>query len=542
VSFAVKPLLKDKYFLAGLLAMTGVALFFLHYPAYLTSDGAEYLCGARFLGRGLGYSIYGEIPGAVVKQNSSPPLFSLILVCLTCVFKVSEVFAFKIVNFCSLLVYFTAYWAIVRKILKGRLAILMAGLWVIGSPCVWRYSHLVLTETFFSAELAILFYAGLRACDCQSKKERTGLFLACGLIGACLCMTRYAGAYVVAGFFLAFYFQKGSFGLRQKSFELFCFGLPAMVAVGGWFLRNELLGVPPYYYRTATDPVSWRNIFLLEGKFLDTVLGVLTCGIPLRDLKNPLFRAGMTGVFLTAVILFFFLWKQRRRPFFFDDFRERFLALSFWFLGIYLLANHATWIVKRFGITARFFYVLFPVLPVTILAIIDDISPRVCGKPPHRFFAGAVLLALLSLSYLCHARTGWGYFHSTVREIKTMGADDSEIYVPGFARSKWVPAFIREQVAEKDVLISNRCLELSYMTAKSCVPAGMLSMGREAFSLWLSQNGQGREGSWPQIFLFWQNDAGHVADLPVNLREVLRDFRYKISKRDDFAIALKIAL
>jgi hypothetical protein len=126
--------------------------------------------------------------------------------------------------------------------------------------------------------------------------------------------------------------------------------------------------------------------------------------------------------------------------------------------------------------------------------------------------------------------------------MKAMDTEDSEIYVPGFARSKWIPVFARDHVAEKDILISNRCLELSYMTAKSCVPAGMLKMGREAFSLWLNQNGQGRAGNWPQIFLFWQNDPGDIADFPAHLKELLRDFGYEISKRDDFAIALKIAL
>ncbi len=303
VSFAVKPLLKDKYFLAGLLAMTGVALFFLHYPAYLTSDGAEYLCGARFLGRGLGYSIYGEIPGAVVKQNSSPPLFSLILVCLTCVFKVSEVFAFKIVNFCSLLVYFTAYWAIVRKILKGRLAILMAGLWVIGSPCVWRYSHLVLTETLFNAELALLLYAGLAATSCPVQSRRIVSFFLCGLIGMGLCLTRYAGIYVAAAFFFAFLFRKSDFGLRQKLSELLSFGIPVAIGVGGWFLRNELLGVLPYYRGIAVEPVTLRNLLALETKFFDTVLGCFMEGSPLYYSQSAILRAGLTFIFFALIAL-----------------------------------------------------------------------------------------------------------------------------------------------------------------------------------------------------------------------------------------------
>lgn len=536
-------LFKDMNFFVGLFVLLGFWFFWLSYPAYLANDSIQYLTGARFISRGLGYVIYGGSPHQLIPQVNSPPFFSFLLSCAMKMAKTDEINAFRIVNLLSLVLYYCSYYKLIIRVFDNKFFRVLANFFVINSPIVWCYTNFVLTEILFSGLLALSLVICLEALSCEAKAKRRALFLAGGLAVMFLCLTRYAGIYIALALNAAFLFIRNPFNWKQKLIEWTYLTVPPAIGLAGWFIRNAYANTYLYYLHSRHKEPVLGNLFVLERRFLDTVIGVLMRGFPISDLSNHYLRFLMGVLFFVFSFIFLRMVINNRRTIFSNKKQSYFLILVLQVSIVYIMANNLTWIARGFGITTRVFYVLFPSVFMAIALVIQQAwHNRAVSRTKGGVLSVIALLGILIFSSLCHAIAGRNYCLSVLNEMRRGIGNDAEIYVPLFKNAQWIIQFVRDSLREEVILLSNVQLNLSYLADRGCGPVSVLGEEKTKILGWSGAGTDGRKTDMPKVIVIWQKNFKTSLMNLDDLKKYLERYDYRIVRQDHDAMAIELVL
>ena len=101
---------RDFFLIFPVIAALG--LWILSFPTVMTSDGALYLAGAKFIHSGAGYAAYGFESLEIIPQIGWPPLFSFLIAVVMKISGLGDIDSLRIVNFFSLAVYYLSFYSL----------------------------------------------------------------------------------------------------------------------------------------------------------------------------------------------------------------------------------------------------------------------------------------------------------------------------------------------------------------------------------------------------------------------------------------------
>lgn len=524
----ISPIQKKNFDLFLILpAVILLGLFILSFPTVMTSDGTRYLLGAKFIHAGMGYMTYGFESVEIVPQIGWPPLFSFLIAAVMKITGVGDIYAMRAVNFLSLLMYYLSFYGLITVLFEEKKFQRAAHGLVLISSIVWSQLNVALSEPLFMAWFGLSLVLVLKAATAEAGKNNF-LFFSAGIVTALLCLTKYSGIFIAAGYALFFLLTIRSSASR-KSLALLFFSIPIASSVGSWFLRNKLLSGYSSFIDVFQNRSFFEDFLQVEASFIRTLVESIMGFSTYRWTEPFLTFLPTLGFLIGAAIVAGAVW-TKREELFRDPKSAVFFQLASIVVLIYILAFNFIRLQKGFGENLRYFQVLCPIVFLAALTLL---------RPLGRSLAGGLLIAFLLLSSFFHGvrvlKEIYGFMRSHAGAVAGVSS-------PSFAASGWVFGLFGQEIKREDVVISNDPTFLMYAADRPC----RITVTRYLDAVGFKGQDKPRialeevRGTSRNVYVILDKKLPCVDPFIADCENYLRTLRFEKIREDEFSIAVKL--